>query len=94
MFFHNYKYRIKCIVKDKQMMFWTLLFPIILATLFNLAFSNLSSAENFSSINIAVVKDDEHEKNTEFIEVLKSVSNGENDKNLFNVEYTSKDMAQ
>lgn len=94
MFFHNYKYRIKCIVKDKQMMFWTLLFPIILATLFNLAFSNLSSAENFSSINIAVVKDDEYEKNTEFIEVLKSVSNGENDKNLFNVEYTSKDMAQ
>ncbi|MDM8311249.1 ABC transporter permease [Clostridium cadaveris] len=94
MFFHNYKYRIKCIVKDKQMMFWTLLFPIILATLFNLAFSNLSSAENFSSINIAVVKDDEHEKNTEFIEVLKSVSNGENDKNLFNGEYTSKDMAQ
>ncbi|PWL51264.1 MAG: ABC transporter permease [Clostridium cadaveris] len=94
MFFHNYKYRIKCIVKDKQMMFWTLLFPIILATLFNLAFFNLSSAENFSSINIAVVKDDEYEKNTEFIEVLKSVSNGENDKNLFNVEYTSKDMAQ
>ena len=94
MFFHNYKYRIKCIVKDKQMMFWTLLFPIILATLFNLAFSNLSSAENFSSINIAVVKDDEHEKNTEFIEVLKSFSNGENDKNLFNVEYTSKYMAQ
>ena len=65
-----------------------------MATLFNLAFSNLSSAEKFSSINIAVVKDDEHEKNTEFIEVLKSVSNGENDKNLFNVEYTSKDMAQ
>lgn len=94
MFFHNYKYRIKCILKDKQMMFWTFLFPIILATLFNLAFSNLSSAENFTSINIAVVKNDEYEKNTEFIEVLKSVSSGENDKNLFNVEYTSKDMAQ
>ena len=94
MFFHNYKYRIKCIVKDKQTMFWTLLFPIILATLFNLAFSNLSSAENFSSINIAVAKDSEYEKNLEFVEAIKSVSSGESDGNLFKVEYTSKDEAQ
>lgn len=94
MFFHNYKYRMKCIVKDKQLMFWTLLFPIILATLFNLAFSNLSSAENFSSINIAVVKELDYEKNIEFVEAIKSVSSGESGRDLFNVEYTSKDEAQ
>lgn len=94
MFFHNYKYRIKCIVKDKETMFWTLLFPIILATLFNLAFSNLSSAEDFSSINIAVVKDSEYEKNLDFVEAIKSVSSGEGDNDLFEVQYTSKDEAK
>ena len=71
MFYHNYKYRIKCIVRDRQMMFWTLLFPIVLATLFNLALRNLSSAEDFSIINIAIVKDEKYKENKEFLEVIK-----------------------
>ena len=56
MFFHNYKYRLKCIVRDKSMMFWTLFFPIILAILFNLALGNIGSADNFKPINLEVVK--------------------------------------
>ena len=87
MFWHNYKYRIKCIVKDKQTMFWTLLFPIILATLFNLAFSNLSSADDFSIVNIAIVKNDGYEKNKEFIDVINSISEGESDDPVFNIKY-------
>lgn len=94
MFWHNYKYRIKCIVKDKQMMFWTLLFPIILATLFNLAFSNLSSADDFSIVNIAIVKNDGYEKNKEFIDVINSISEGESDDPVFNIKYTSESYAK
>lgn len=85
MFLHNYIYRLKCIVRDKQTLFWTLLFPIILATFFNLAFSNLSSAENFSKIKIAVVNNAEYQKDASFIRTLDSVKN-----NLFNVKYTSR----
>lgn len=93
MFFHIYKYRIKCIIRDKNMMFWTLLFPILLATLFNLTLSNISSAEDFSAINIAIVKDKE-QNNKEFIDVLNSVSAKESDDPLFNVKYTSQVKAK
>lgn len=92
MFIHNYLYRIKCIIRDKQIMFWTLLFPIVLATLFNLAFKNLHSTENFSEIKVAIVDNDEFRKNTAFINAIESVSNSESNKStkkLFDVIYTS-----
>lgn len=76
------------------MMFWTLLFPIVLATLFNLALRNLSSAEDFSIINIAIVKDEKYKENKEFLEVIKSVSDNKSDDDLFHIEYTSKDKAK
>lgn len=96
MFLHNYIYRLKCIVRDKQMIFWTLLFPILLATLFNMAFSNLSSAENFSEIKIGIVNNDEYNKNTEFIKAIDYVSSDDKSagkSNLFDIKYTSKEEA-
>lgn len=96
MFFHNYIYRLKCIVRDKQMMFWTLLFPILLATLFNMAFSNLSSAESFSKIKIGIVSNAEYNKNTAFIKAIDSVSSSDKSagkSNLFDINYTSKQEA-
>lgn len=94
MFYHNYKYRIKCILRDKDMMFWTLLFPILLATLFNLSLSNLSSAEDFSPVNIAIVKEGQYNKNKEFINTINALSKGESDDPLFDIEYTSKAKAK
>ena len=94
MFFHNYIYRLKCITRDKQMMFWTLLFPIILATLFNMAFSNLSSVDNFSKIKIGIVSNAEYNKNTDFIKAIASVSSSDKSagkSNLFDVKYTTKE---
>lgn len=94
MFLHNYLYRLKCIVKDKQMMFWTLIFPILLATLFNLAFSNLSSGEIFSEIKIGIVNNDEYKRNTDFIKAIESVSNTDESSgksNLFDINYISKE---
>lgn len=93
MFLHNYIYRLKCIIRDKEMMFWTLLFPILLATLFNMAFSNLSSVETFSKIKIGIVNDEQYKKNTDFIKAIDSVSSnnksaGKSD--LFVVKYASK----
>ena len=80
MIFHNYLYRLKCIVRDRTMMFWSMLFPILLATLFNMAFSNISSAESFSKINVGIVDNSEYRENTFFVNSLKSVSGeGERD---------------
>lgn len=96
MFLHNYIYRLKCIVRDRQMMFWTLLFPIILATLFNLSLSNISGAEKFSKIKIAVVNNAEYVKNADFKTALLSVSSPDKSggkSSLFDVKYTSKEEA-
>ncbi|MDP4181278.1 MAG: ABC transporter permease [Bacillota bacterium] len=93
MFYHNYKYRLKCIIRDKQLMFWTLLFPIILATLFNLAFSNITTAVKFSKIKIGIVNNAEYYKNTDFIKVISSISNNhknEGKDDLFDIKYVSK----
>lgn len=96
MFFHNYRYRIKCILRDKQTMFWTLVFPILLASLFNMAFSNLSSAENFSEIKVGIVQDEEYKKNTDFIKVIEAVSTSKDSskKDLFDVQYITKDQGE
>jgi ABC-2 type transport system permease protein len=66
-------------------MFWTFLFPVLLATLFNLAFSNLSSSDNFLKVNVAVVQNEELDQNPAFTEAI----NGADD--LFIVQYTTRE---
>lgn len=95
MILHNYLYRLKCIVRDRDMMFWSMVFPILLATLFNMAFSNISTAENFSKIKIGIVDNAEYRENTYFIDSVKFVSSadkGAGKSNLFDVKYISKEQ--
>lgn len=96
MFLHSYLYRLKCIIRDKQTMFWAFLFPVLLATLFNMAFSNLSNAESFSKIKIGIINDEEYKRNIAFIKAIEAVSSSDKsgDKsNLFDVTYTNKEEA-
>ncbi|KNZ40243.1 ABC transporter permease [Acetobacterium bakii] len=70
MFLFNYRYRLKCIFKDRQLMFWTFLFPILLATLFNLAFANITSSDNFIKVNVAVVQNEALDQNPAFTQAI------------------------
>lgn len=54
MFFTMYKYRLKHLFRDKITMFWLLIYPLLMATIFNLCFKNLLQGEVFEKINIAV----------------------------------------
>lgn len=95
MLIHNYIYRLKCNIRDKEVMFWALVFPILLATLFFLAFSNISNAENFNGIKIGIVNNTEFQEDTTFREAIKYVSADmdSNNRDLFDVRYTSKEKA-
>ena len=65
MFGHNFKYSLKILFKNKGLLFWTFIFPIILGTLFNLAFSNIEKTETFNSIDVAITQNnDTYIKNT------------------------------
>ena len=55
MFKHNLKYNLKTLFKNKALIFWTYLFPIILGTFFYLAFHDIEKNEAFKPIPIAII---------------------------------------
>ncbi|MCQ2009430.1 ABC transporter permease [Sporolactobacillus sp. STSJ-5] len=87
MFAHVFRYRFKCLIRDKQLVFWTLLFPILLATFFYLAFMNLNDDETFHPIDAAVVVSGHNQYDAPFKSALNSVSKGK--KRLFNMKAAS-----
>lgn len=97
MFSHIYMNRIKASVRDRQMLFWTFLFPLILATLFKMSFSNLNANEVFQTIPIAVVTNEAYQADTTLQQVLHAVSSpiGQNpqEKPLFRLEELSDEKA-
>lgn len=55
MFWHLFKYRLKVLFKEKQLLFWSGIFPIILGTFFHMAFSDITEkTENISEINVSI----------------------------------------
>ena len=66
MFFHNFKYALKTLLKNKALVFWTITYPIILGTLFAVAFSNLEDIGKTDIINIAVINNTELSDNQSF----------------------------
>jgi len=69
------------------------MFPIVLATLFKVAFSNIYASEAFKTIDIAVVSSNYYQENMGFKEAIDQVSNEGKDK-LFNVTLTSQKNAE
>ena len=91
MFFHNYKYALKTLLKNKALVFWTLAFPFILAILFNLAFARLHDYDQFEPFDVAVVNDDAYNESA-FSEGFKTL--GEGDDRLINIKNMSRDEAE
>ena len=54
MFAHNFKYSLKVLFRNKPLIFWTYIFPLILALLFNLAFKDIESNEVLKTIDIII----------------------------------------
>ena len=76
------------------MMFWTLLFPIVLAVLFNLALGDISNADRFQAIELAVVNNSSSSNNQDFVETIDKVSDKKSDDPLFKTQYTSENKAK
>jgi ABC-2 type transport system permease protein len=91
MFAHIFTNRIKCLLRNRAVLFWTLMFPIILACFFNISLRNIYQNEKFAPIPVAVVDDEAYRKDTSFQTALKSVSEGED--KLFSLTVTTKEKA-
>jgi ABC-2 type transport system permease protein len=96
MFRHLFINNLKSIIRSKETLFWTLLFPIVLATLFYFAFGNLNASDEFELIPIGIVRNAGFEEGSTFYLTLASVSDidgaaGSGD--LFHAEYLTMEEA-
>ena len=93
MFLHEFLYEIKWVLRQKDELFWVLLFPMILGTMFYFAFSNINNAsENFHTIPVAICQ----EKNGDsqiFTDVLKTLSDDDGTP-LLKLTFTDWESAQ
>lgn len=75
MLFHNIKYTFLSMIRTKEVIFWSLVFSLALATFMYLAFGKINEVtENLETIDVAVV---ESVQNEMFDKILVEVSNGE-----------------
>ncbi len=94
MFMHNLKYSLKTLFRKKMLIFWTFAFPVILATLFNLAFSDIEKKEKLDIIDIAIVEDEKVTTNEIFKEAFNTLSDEKNEDRLFNTKYVDENEAK
>lgn len=93
MFYHNFKYTLKVLLRNKGLLFWTFAFPILLGLLFNMAFKDIESKEAFDVIDIAIVENAYFENDLVFKESFKALSSDDSNK-IFDVTYTDLENAK
>ena len=94
MFIHNFKYSLKVLFKNKGLIFWTFIFPILLGSLFKLAFSDIENKETLSIIDIAIVENTHYKDYNIYKEIFDKLSDEDNKDRLFNTRYLTKKEAQ
>lgn len=94
MFLHNFKYSLKILLRNKALLFWTFIFPIILGTFFNMAFSNIEKEESLNIIDIAIVDSDFYQDNDIYKKAFAYLSDKNNKGRLFNTVVTDLDNAK
>lgn len=88
MFWHNFKYSLLCISRNKSQMFWSLLFIIAMGTLFKVTFGDIfEKDEMFHEIPVAVYMEDE-EVSGNFKQSIEEISLSEDGTRLLAVTYT------
>lgn len=94
MFHHNLKYALKILFKNRMLVFWTIAFPIILGTFFSMAFSNIEKNEKLDTIKIAIIADENWQKNEIMQTAFQSLDAKENNEGLFDIQYVEEQKAK
>lgn len=88
--FQIFQYSLKQLIRNRAEVFWIIFFPIILGTMFKIAFSNLSADENFQTIPVAVINE-EGNMSDAFVTIADELSKG--DEPFLKVLYCDEDEA-
>lgn len=93
MFKHLFINKMKILLKNKAMLFWTLIFPFVLGTFFQIALGNIGESFDMKVIPIAVVNNQYYQQNEILKKVISSLSE-ESEKQLFNTVYVTESEAK
>lgn len=79
-----------------MLIFWTFAFPIILGTLFNMAFQDIEKNEKLDIIDIAIVETDflDSDGDSLFNQVFKKLGKEDSDTQLFHIQYVEEEKAE
>ena len=77
MFKHAFVYNLKTILRERETVFWSLFFSLLMATLFYFAFSNIAETVKFKTISIGLVDSPLLSEGSQFHSVLSSISDAD-----------------
>ncbi|MDT2600435.1 ABC transporter permease [Enterococcus hulanensis] len=91
MFVRLFIYRLRVLLRNRSLLFWTFAFPVVLGLLFNLAFGNLDEITALETSNVGIVSTYQ-DKAKQFEAVLKEIKN--DDEVIFKSKELTKKEAQ
>lgn len=94
MFFHNFKYSLKTLFKNRVLLFWTFAFPIILGVFFQMAFSDIENSESLQVIPLAIVDNQAYQDETFFKDAMDALSDEDDEQQLFDLQVVSLEKAK
>lgn len=93
MVFQLYKSRLKCLFRNRVNIFWSYAFPILLASLFYFAFTDMFSSNNLETISIAYVEDVGYKNDMDYLKDVLEEAEISQGLPLFNVRYLNVEEA-
>ncbi|MBO5349439.1 MAG: ABC transporter permease [Clostridia bacterium] len=93
MFKHLFINKMKILLKNKAMLFWTLIFPFVLGTFFQLALGNIGESFKMEVIPVAVV-DNKYYQEDEILKGVISSLSEDNENKLFETVYVDESKAE
>lgn len=84
-------YQIKCLLKNKELIFWSLVFPILLGVMFNFAFGSINEQFRFMQISLGMVH---CEKEEHLPEILQQMKTEDGEPMFLITEFDSEELAQ
>ena len=94
MFFHNFKYNIKILSRNKSLLFWNFIFILIMGILFRMTFSNMQQSSSFQAIKVAIINDENYKNDLYFSNAISSLEksdthSGKDQSPILNVTYVN-----
>lgn len=75
---HIIRYRLKMMLRNRTMMFWSVIFPVALMTLFGLVLRTSYEYTEFETVPIAIVENQAYRDNQALQSVLRDAKSGDN----------------